>query len=241
MKEQHKRWHSPVLGKEMDLLVFGENGYPVIIFPTSMGSYTQNKDFNLVDSVSWFVNQGIIKVFTPASIDNESWYNENIHPADRARFHVLYEQFMIDEIIKPVLHDSGYSKVALAGCSFGAYHATNLGLRHPELVSFIINMGGAFDIRDRVKNYYDDTVYFNNPPDYLPGLEDPRLRDMGIILGTGTLDMCLDANKKLSDVLHAKGIAHFLDVQNGAGHDWPVWREMFPRYIGMMLNKITNN
>ncbi len=205
-----------------------------------MGSYTQNKDFHLVDSVSWFVDNGLIKVYTPASIDNDSWYNENIHPADRARYHVLYEQFMIDEVIQPVMHDTGYGKVALAGCSFGAYHATNLGLRHPELISFIINMGGAFDIRDRVKNYYDDTVYFNNPPDYLPGLDDQRLRDMGMIFGTGTQDMCLDANLKMSDTLHAKGIPHFLDIQSGAGHDWPVWREMFPRYIGMLLNEITN-
>lgn len=234
MKEQHKCWHSPILGKDMDMLVFGEQGYPVIVFPTSMGSFTQNKDFHLIDAVSWFVDNGLIKVYTPASIDNESWYNEKIHPADRARNHVLYEQFVLEEVVKPALRETGHSKAAFAGCSFGAYHATNFGFRHPEVTGYIINMGGAFDIKDRVKGYYDDTVYFNNPPDYLPDLNDPRLNDIGMIFGTGTRDMCMDANLKMSDVLHAKGIAHYLDVQPGAEHDWPVWREMFPRYLAMM-------
>jgi len=235
VKEQHKRWHSPILGMEMDMLIFGDHGYPVIIFPTSMGSFTQNKDFHLIDSVSWFIDQGLIQVYTPASIDNESWYNEKIHPADRARNHNLYDQFMMEEVVKPALMGSGHDKAAFAGCSFGAYHATNFGFKHPEVTGYIINMGGAFDIKDRVKGFYDDNVYFNNPPDYLPDLNDPRLNEIGMIFGTGTRDMCKEANMKMSDVLHTKGIAHFLDVQPGAEHDWPVWREMFPRYLAMLL------
>ncbi|HMT29276.1 MAG TPA: esterase [Bacteroidia bacterium] len=234
VKEQHKRWHSPILGKEMDMLVFGEKGYPIIIFPTSMGSYTQNKDFHLIDSVSWFVDHGLVKIYTPGSVDNESWYNEKIHPADRARNHILYDQFMMEEVVKPVLQETGHSKAAFAGCSFGAYHATNFGFRHPEVTGYIINMGGAFDIKNRVKGYYDDNVYFNNPPDYLPGLDDPRLKEIGLIFGTGTNDMCMDANVQMSNVLNQKGIPHYLDIQQGAVHDWPVWREMFPKYLGMM-------
>lgn len=234
MKEQHKHWYSPILGKEMDMLIFGESGYPVIVFPTSMGSYTQNKDFYLVDSVSWFVDNGLVKIYTPGSIDNESWYNEKIHPADRARNHILYDQFMMEEVVIPALQETGHQKAAFAGCSFGAYHATNFGLRHPEVTGYIINMGGAFDIRDRVKGFYDDSVYFNNPPDFLPGLDDPRLKEIGIILGTGTRDMCMQANVSMSEMLNQKGIAHLLDIQQEAEHDWPVWREMFPRYLAMI-------
>ena len=218
------------------MLIFGESGYPIIIFPTSMGSYTQNKDFHLIDSVSWFVNQGLVKIYTPGSIDNESWYNEQIHPEVRVHNHVLYDRFVREELVNSILMETGHSKAAFAGCSFGAYHATNFGLRHPDVTGYIINMGGAFNIKDRVKGYYGDDVYFNNPPDFLPGLDDHRIKDIGLIFGTGTNDMCMDANVEISNVLHKKGIPHFLDVIQGAEHDWPVWREMFPKYLGMMLN-----
>jgi esterase/lipase superfamily enzyme len=241
VKEQHIHWHSPILGKEMDLLIFGESGYPIIIFPTSMGSYTQNKDFHLVDSVSWFVENNLVKIFTPSSIDNDSWYNSNIHPADRARNHVLYDRFVMEEVVYPALRDTGHSKAAFAGCSFGAYHALNFGLRHPEITGFILSMGGAFNIKDRVKGHYDDNVYFNNPPDYLPGLSDPRIGEIGMIFGTGTQDMCMDANIQISKLLDDKGISHILDVRDGAVHDWPVWREMFPAYVGMMIKEKIND
>lgn len=240
MKQQHINWYSPILGKQMDMLVFGEQGYPVIVFPTSLGSYTQNKDFYLIESVSWFVNEGLIKVFTPASIDSDSWYNKHIHPADRARNHMLYDQFVMEEIVQPALKNTNHQKAAFAGCSFGAYHATNFGLRHPEVTGYIISMGGAFDIKDKVEGYYDDNVYFNNPPDYLPGLNDPRINTIGMIFGTGTYDMCMDANLEMSAMLSKKGIDHLFDIREGAGHDWPVWREMFPDYVSMMVKEGVN-
>jgi esterase/lipase superfamily enzyme len=234
VREETFHWYSPILNKEMDMLVFGEAGYPMIIFPTSMGSYTQNKDFHLIDSISWYIENRLIKVYTPGSIDTDSWYNKNIHPADRARNHVLYDHFVLNEIVIPALNENGHKKAAFAGCSFGAYHAANFAFRHPEIAGYLICMGGAFDIKAQVNGYYDDNVYFNNPPDYLPGLADERLKEIGIILGSGTNDMCSEANVKLSEVLHSKNIPHILDIREGGMHDWPDWREMFPYYVSLM-------
>ena len=39
-------------------------------------------------------------------------------------------------------------KVAVAGCSFGGYHAANFAFRHPGYVSHIFSMGGAFNIKN---------------------------------------------------------------------------------------------
>jgi esterase/lipase superfamily enzyme len=237
LKEHHYHWHSALLDKAMDMLVFGDKGRPLIIFPTSMGSYTQNKDFYLVESVSWFINEGFFKVYTPASIDMDSWYNKNIPPAYRARNHEWYDRFILDEVVVPALKDTGYAKAAFAGCSFGAYHAVNFAWRHPELASHIISMGGAFDIKPQLDGYYDDAVYYNNPPDYLPGLGDPRIKDIAMIFGTGSDDICKGANISISALLEKKGIPHKLDIVKGAGHDWPVWREMFPRYLNDILHQ----
>ena len=37
MRRDYHKWYSPELGREMELLVFGHDGLPVIVFPTSQG------------------------------------------------------------------------------------------------------------------------------------------------------------------------------------------------------------
>lgn len=215
------------------MLVFGHSGYPVIIFPTSMGRYYQNRDFKLIDSVEWFVDNGLIKIYCPDSIDEQSWYNKQCHPADRARNHNRYDSFIKNEIVPRALTETGCSKVALAGCSFGGYQAVNFGFRHPEITGYIFSMAGAFDIKPQVDGYYDNEVYFNNPPDFIPNISNPAVWEMGIVLGTSDQDMCLESNLILSDILRRKNINHWLDVRQGV-HDWPVWRAMFPEYISLI-------
>ena len=52
MNEQHVRWYTRHLSRDFEMLVFGHAGYPVVLFPTSLGRYYQNKDFGLVGSVA---------------------------------------------------------------------------------------------------------------------------------------------------------------------------------------------
>ena len=49
MKEEYFKWYSPNLSQDIEMLVFGHAGYPVILFPTSMGSFHENKDMGLID------------------------------------------------------------------------------------------------------------------------------------------------------------------------------------------------
>ncbi len=235
MQEQYLRTYSPALGKEMEMLVFGHGGRPVILFPTSMGKYYQNKDFKLVESVAWFVENGHIKIYCPDSVDEESWYNKGIHPADRVRRHMQYDAYIRHEVLPRALQETGHSRVITAGASFGAYHATNFGFRYPRLTSHVFNMGGAYDIKARLDGYYDDNAYYHNPVDFIPGLSDEAIYHMGVVLGVGEHDFCLDDNHRLSDILARKGMHHWLDVVPGGNHDWPVWRGMFPRYLGEAL------
>jgi esterase/lipase superfamily enzyme len=39
-----------------------------------------------------------------------------------------------------------------------------------------------------------------------------RYRQMKIVLGSSDWDMCLDANVKMSAILHGKGVPHWLDI-----------------------------
>ncbi|MFO7445179.1 MAG: alpha/beta hydrolase-fold protein [Ignavibacteriaceae bacterium] len=235
MKEEFHQWYTNYLNREFSMLVFGHDGYPVILFPTSKGHYYENKDFGLIDAAAPFIEEGKIKVYCPDSIDEESWYNYSIDPADRVKRHIGYEEVILHDIIEFALHETGRDKVGLAGCSFGAYHAANLAFRHPDKVGYLICMSGSYNIKQFIMGHYDENCYFNNPPDYLPNLTDKwyldNIRQMGIVLGTGEHDICLEDNKELSGILNSKGIKHWLDIRRNALHDWHWWKEMFNTYL----------
>lgn len=220
------------------MLAFGRSGFPVIIFPTSRARYYQAKDFGLINAAAYLLDTGKIKIYCPDSIDNLSWYNISILPAERVKTQIAYEEVILNDVIEFAYQDTGFDKVALAGCSFGGYHASNIAFRNPEKVGYLFSMGGASNIKRFLDGYYDDHCYFNNPPDYLANLTDKKILDqiknIGIILGAGEFDMCLDENRELSRILSQKQIPHWLDVRKNTGHDWNWWKEMFVDY----LNKI---
>lgn len=232
--EQYHRWYSPRLSRDIEVLAFGTHGYPVILFPTSMGHYYEYKDFSLISTVSWYLDNGFIKIYCPDGIDEMSWYNRGIHPADRIKNHMWYDAMLLHELVPLAQSETGVHRVCVAGASFGGYHATNFAFRHPEVVRFVFNMGAAYDIKPQLDGYYDENAYFNNPMDFLPNAHNHHFHDMFVVLGTGTNDMCWDANERMAQILRAKGIPHWLDVRPGATHDWPAWKEMFPHYLSLI-------
>ncbi len=234
MKEQYLKWLSPNTGTEIEMSVFGHAGIPLVAFPTSLGKFHQNKDFKLIESVRWYVENGLVKIYCIDGIDEISWYNKKIEPYIRIYNHTCYDNMIHNELLPYIKTDTGRDKVITAGCSFGGYHAANYAFRHPENVSNVIAMGASFDIKDLLNGYNDDSVYFNNPPDYLPDNKNPNLWDMKIILGTTEEDPCKNANIDMSYILDRKGMKHLLDIRNNGGHDWPVWCQMFPHYLSLI-------
>lgn len=234
MKEEYVKWHSHNLGREIETLIFGHQGYPVLIFPSSQGRYYEAKNFQLIDSVRWFLEQGLVKIYCPDSIDSLSLYNENIPPAERLKNHILYDKFILEELTEKMRYETGQAKICVSGPSFGAYHALNFAFRHPEKVSHLFAMSGKYDIRSFLDGYYDDNAYFNNPVDYMPDSNHPDLWNMKIVLGTGEHDICRDPTERMSHILKSKGIEHWMDMRTGMEHDWPLWRDMLPHYMSLI-------
>lgn len=241
MKEEYHKWYSYHLNREFEMLVFGHSGHPIILFPTSHGRYYENKDHGLIASAAHLIELGKIKIYCPDGVDSDSWYNFSIHPADRVKTHIAYETLIINDVISYACHETGFDKVALAGCSFGGYHAANLAFKHPGLVDTVITMGGTFDLKEFIWGHYNDDFYFNNPLDYLTGLNDSfyldEIKKMKIVFGIGTDDYYLGENRFISDILKGKGIDARLDVVPGEAHDWSEWKEMFPRYLSEIFGE----
>ena len=231
MNREYHKWYSWRLNRDMELLVFGHAGTPMLVFPTSRGRFFEYENNGMIDAVRSQFESGRLQAFCVDSVDAESWYNKSAHPRDRVLRHIQYEAYILEEVM-PFLRNRNWSPARIAtGCSFGGYHALNLALRHPDLITHCVSMSGAFDITQFLDGYYDGNCYFNNPPDYLPGLE--RNWDGNhFSLVTGEWDICLGENFRMANLMGIRGIPHNLDVWGDhTKHDWPWWRRMSQKYF----------
>ena len=236
MNREYHKWHSGALGRDMEFLVYGHAGAPIVVFPTSMGRFYQFEDFGMIATFSQRIESGQYQVFCVDSVDTESWYNKAADPSYRARRHSEYDHYLASEFVPYIRSRSQSDQLNAIGCSFGGFHCINFALRHPDLVSAAVSMGGGFDMRQFVDGHHDHDVYLNSPLEYIPNLNDPwyldRIRRQRLVLATGEVDICLKDNERLSAVMSAKDIPHWLDVWgDGTGHDWPWWKQMLLKFF----------
>lgn len=236
MQRIYHKWYSPSLGHDMELLEFGHSGCPLIVFPTSRGKFFEYEDRGMVGALWNRIESGAIHLFCVDSVDAESWYNYGAQAGARVWRHILYERYILNEVIPLVRLKNADGRLVATGCSFGGYHSVNIALRHPGRFTHCISMGGAFDLHSFMGSYSDDNFYFNQPLDFIPNLTDhgilTQMRALRIILATGERDICLGDNYRLSHVLNSKAIPHWLDVWgNNTGHDWPWWQKMAQKFF----------
>ena len=236
MNRDFLKGYSRELNRDMELLVFGYSGMPLLVFPTSMGRFFEYEDRGMIETLAPKIERGELQVFCPEAVDLESWYNKNVHPRVRVMRHLQYERYLLHELLPYLRSRNASNALTVTGCSFGGYHAVNFALKHPDVVTHCVPMSGAYDIHQFLDGYYDDDCYFNCPPDYLPNNNDEwfigRYRQMKFILATADWDMCLDQNVKLGQIMESKGIPHWLDIWGDhSEHDWPLWLRMAGKYF----------
>ena len=236
MRRNYHNWYSHRLGRGMELLSFGHAGLPVVVFPSSQGRFYEYEDRGMIAAVAQKIERGHLQVFCLDSVDSESWYNRSIHPHDRVMRHNAYESYIIYEVLPLIRGVNGSGQICTTGCSFGAYHALNFAMKHPDATSACVSMSGSFDLRSFMNGYYDNDFYFNNPVDYIPNINDrwflERYQNMKLVLGVGDHDICLGANFQMAHILGTKGIPHWLDVWTGGErHDWPLWQRMAAKFF----------
>jgi len=233
---EHHRWFSPSLDRDMDLLVFGHHGARLLVFPTSMGRFFEWEDRGMMEALGEHLERGWLQVFCVDSVDAESWYAKWKHPHDRSVRQFQYEDYVVREVLPFTQSRNGDPFLIATGASFGAYHAINIGFRHPHLFGRVIGLSGLYDIREQTDGYYDDTIAANNPSHYVSTLHDhahlEAMRRMDIILATGHDDSFVENNRYLSRALWEKGVGNALRLWDGWAHDWPWWRDMIRLYVG---------
>ena len=237
MRRDYIKWYSPSLHRDMELLAYGERGFPVVVFPTSGGRFYEYEDRGMVNALGGKIERGELQLICADSVDQESWYNRSAHPRDRLHRQNAFDAYFALELAAFVRDRTSWPQLGATGCSFGGYHAINFALRHPDIVTYAVSMSGAFNVPNRfLDGFYNKDAYLHAPLDYLPGLNDnwflERFRRNYHVLVVGNHDPLFDQNVKLAHWFGVKGIPHLLDVWEGFGHDWPWWHDMAAKFFG---------
>ena len=199
MNREFHRWWSNDLQRNMDLLVFGHDGPKVLVFPTSMGRYFEYEDNKMIATLADRLENGWLQIYCVDSVDTESWYNKQAHPYWRLQRHLQYERYILNDVLPLMWNRNWNPRTIVTGCSFGAYHALNFAMKHPDKVTDCVCMGGAYDIKKFLNGWSSDDVYFNNPPDYLANCTDGwRYNHLRTVLSTGEWDMCWNDNARMA-------------------------------------------
>ena len=239
MQIDERSWFSDALGQDMALKVYGHAGRPVLAFPSQDGRYWDFESWGMVEACAPLIDAGRMRLIAVDGIDWQSWTNQSISPADRARRHGDYDRYITTEVMPFVRDLTGRERAWATGASMGGYHAANVVFRHPDLFDGLIALSGLYQLGLFVGDDESEGVYLNSPLRYLPNLADAwyldRLREakLAIVVGRGAWeeDMLADT-RALRDVLEAKGIPAIVDEWgDDVNHDWSWWRKMLPHYL----------
>lgn len=242
MNREYHKWYTHRLDRDMELLTFGHAGARMLIFPTRGGRFFEYENMGMVEQLRDQIEAGKLQLFCLDSVDAESFYCWWAHPEGRIQRHLKYEQYILEEVF-PFMDTMNPGAPQIShGCSLGAYHASNIAFRHPELFDKLIAFSGRFDLTANIEyfadlfdGYYNDDIYFNTPSHFLPGLTcEERLRSlqkMEITLVIGEDDPFKENNEDLSALLKEKGIENELFIWGERAHRAFYWRQMAPHYI----------
>ena len=245
MHVEDHRWHSPNLGREMALRVYGHWGAPIIVFPCSRGRYFDYEGMGMIAAIAGFIDAGAVKLYCVDSIDAESWYDFGKSPAERNARHDAYDRYVMDEVV-PFIRDHCRQpdvRVMTNGCSMGAYHAVNFFFRHPDALAGCIALSGLYRL-DRPEFGLSAAeipdVYYNSPVHYLAEMDDPwyheQYRRSRVIVCAGQgpwEEEAVEDTRALEAIFREKGIAAWVDFWgHDVNHDWPWWFKQMNYFLG---------
>ena len=242
MKREYHKWFSPNLSRDMELLIFGDRGANVIVFPTRVGRFYDYENWKIASALEEKIDAGYFRLICLDSIDEESLYCNWKKSEDRIKRHIEYENYVLQEVIPLIFHTNQNHTLISHGCSLGAYHAMNLACRHPDLFSKVVALSGRYDLtkhmnshRDLFDEFYNEDIYFHTPSHFLSNLQDEviinKLRKMQFVFAVGEEDAFYENNLHFKDILESLKLNYSFYVWNGEAHKPKYWSQMVKMYL----------
>ncbi len=245
MKRELVSRYSEKLDRYMDLVVYGEGGYPVIVFPTQDSPCTNWEDFGLIETIEDYIGSGTLQLFCASNVDRDSWSAVDRDKTERADLVEAYYRYVSDELC-PLVHELSGSpeRPLLAGCSMGATHAVVFALRRPDLFQGCIALSGVYDAKYFFDGWMNETLYASSPVDFLPNMaaDHPYVdlynkRQLVLCVGRGAWeDEGVSTQHVLDDAFRRLGVGAWCDFWGtDVNHDWPWWKKQIRYFLPIVL------
>ncbi|MFQ9633577.1 MAG: esterase family protein [Coprobacillus cateniformis] len=247
MKKEWFKEYSECLNRDMEFMVYGHAGQPMLVFPSQDGRYFDFENNGMIATIEHLIDQGRIQLFCCDSIDQESWSAKGADNRHRTYIHEQWFYYIVNELVPRIFEINYYGNgesyargIYTTGCSMGASHALNFMLRKPDIFIGTIALSGYYDSDLFFDNYHDEILYRNSPIQYLHGMnyDHPYVemyRHSHIVLCTGQgawEDDMIRSTARMKELFEYKDIPAWVDFWGyDVDHDWPWWRIQFPYFI----------
>jgi len=236
-------WHSSRLQCGATVARWGHFGAPVLLFPTAGGDAEEVERFELVASVWPLIEDGWIKLYSVDSVAGQAWLNQSLAVGHKCWLQNRYHEFVREEVVPAIRNDCRTPdiEIAVVGASLGAYNAVASVCRFPDVFRWALAMSGTYDLTRFTDGHLDDDLYFSSPLHFLPSLEAGSQLDAlrrRFVLLAFVQGRWEDPGEswRMAHILGDKGVPNRVDSWGPQyDHDWPVWREMLPRYLEELL------
>lgn len=243
MSRVSERWYSSRVGREVQVVRWGEVGTPVVFFPTAAGDAEECERFLLVDALAPLLEEGLIKLYSVDSVPGMVWLKEDNRAPAATRAQSGFDAFVSEELVPAIAKDCGGVApedlgLVATGASIGAYNALAAICRHPDLFHEAICLSGTYELSKFIDGDMDEAWYFASPLHFLPNLPEEHpalrlLRERHVLIAHGT-GRWEDPKESwaVARALGERGVPNRVDEWGDEwDHDWPTWRNMLPAML----------
>ena len=239
--------HSEILGEDLDVIVYGSAGQPVMAF-APLGQRPENlEEVGLVDELADYLDAGVIQLFCVSNVDGESWGSDG-YAVERAARQEAYYQAVCEELVPLVAEVSGSDARPLAlGFDMGATHAAIFALRRPDLFQGCVCLSGVYDASRFFGDWMDATLYDNTPCAFLPNM--PTDHPYIALYNQRQLLFCcgqepseaesLRTTREIDAQLQRLGVEAGCDDWGGdVSHTWFWWKKQVRYFMPIVLEDV---
>ena len=245
MKREYYTHYSNYLNREMHILAHGHAGVPLIAFPCQDGMCDNWEGFQMPDTLSDFIENGQIQLFSVDTVDKESWSDTYGDKGHRSWIQECYFHYIVDEAVPFIRQINGSGALPIVtGFSLGATHALIVFLRRPDLFSGVLACSGCYDAPEFWDGWCDENLYNNSPVHFLANMptDHPYInlynqKRIAVCVGQGAWeDIGRRTSAQIRDIFAQKGINGWVDFWGyDVNHDWPWWRVQIRYFLPWLL------
>ncbi|MGI6756023.1 MAG: alpha/beta hydrolase-fold protein [Atopobiaceae bacterium] len=246
MKCEHLCSLSTLLNQDMNVLVYGSAGWPVVAIPTQGGQASQWEDVGMIDELAPLIEGENIQLYCIDTIDEKTWLADG-DKTERAALQERYYSYLVEELL-PLIHAKNHSRQRplAIGCDLGATEAALLALRRPDLFEGCIALSGYYHTNRFFGDWMDSTLYDNDVPAFLSNMEPNHpyvelynQRHLVFCAGQGPRESCVDDLRILTEEFDRLSVHAWCDFWGfDVTHDWPWWKRQITYFLPTVLENL---